>query len=433
MLLLLAALLPGAPAAAAEKPAILIDRPRDKAFRIALQHFASDPAAESAAAEIGDSLEAGLDFSGLFQRIQEAAFLGPVQSPRLDAARGFDCARWSQIGSDALLQGEVQIAAQDVRVEFRVLDVARGCRVLVGKRYRGKPSDLRRMGKAIADDVVGAFSGQPGVADTEIAFISDRGGNREVFVMEADGENQRAATRNGSINAFPGWSPGGDAIVYTSYRYRNRPWLFLLTRGTRSPGRILRNLDRKGPLYRGVFDPSGSRLALVRVVDGQTEIFTVRKDGSNLQRLTHNWSIDVSPSWSPDGRRIAFVSDRSGSPQVYVMNADGREVRRLTFDGSYNTAPAWSPDGRWIAYETRVKAQFDLWLVDPETGTNVPLVTHRRSDEQPSWAPDSRMLAFSSSRRGRKDIYVIRLGDRKVRRLTHEGDNTGPAWGPYRR
>jgi len=418
---------------AADKPAILIDQPSDKAFRIALQRFASDPSAERAAGEIHQSLVAGLDFSGLFQRVPEAAFLGPVQSPSLDAAPGFNCARWSQIGSDALLQGEVHVEAQEVRVKFRVLDVARGCRFLVGKRYRGKPDDLRRMGKAMADDIVGAFTGQRGVADTEIAFVSDRSGSREIFVMDADGENLRAATHNHSINAFPDWAPDGEAIVYTSYRYRNRPWLFLLTRGTRSPGRILRRLDGKGPIYRGVLDPSGHRIALVRSVSGQAEIFTARRDGSHSKRLTRNWSIDVSPTWSPDGRRIAFVSDRTGSPQVYVMHADGSAVRRLTFDGSYNTGPAWSPDGRWIAYETRVNAQFDLWLVDPEGRTNVPLVTHRRSDEQPSWAPDSRMLAFSSSRRGSKDIYVIGLGDRKVRRLTHEGDNTAPTWGPYRR
>jgi len=115
------------------------------------------------------------------------------------------------------------------------------------------------------------------------------------------------------------------------------------------------------------------------------------------------------------------------------MSADGSGVRRLTFDGTYNTAPEWSPDGRWIAYETRVKSQFDIWLVDPESGAAGPLVTHRRSDEHPTWSPDGSKLAFTSTRRGRADIYVIDVDGSHLRRLTTEGENRGPDWGPYRR
>ena len=68
------------------------------------------------------------------------------------------------------------------------------------------------------------------------------------------------ATRNGSINSFPSWSPNGQEIVYTSYRYRNRPHLFMLTRGRKSPGRILRNLNSGAPLYRGVHSPAAASL-----------------------------------------------------------------------------------------------------------------------------------------------------------------------------
>jgi Tol biopolymer transport system component len=100
---------------------------------------------------------------------------------------------------------------------------------------------------------VGAFTGVPGVADTELAFVSDRTKNKEIFVMEADGANVRQATAHKTINTFPNWSPDSTTIVYTSYRHANRPQLFLLTRGTRSPGRILRELNG-AQIYRGVFD-----------------------------------------------------------------------------------------------------------------------------------------------------------------------------------
>jgi TolB protein len=286
--------------------------------------------------------------------------------------------------------------------------------------------------KRIADDVVEAFIGVRGVASTEIAFVSTRGGNREIYVMDADGANARPATANGSINNFPSWSPKGDSLVYTSYRSGQRPLLYISSRGRGRAGRMLERLDSGRPQYRGVFDPTGSRLAVVMSVSGAAEIFTAQPDGRRLRRLTSNRAIDVSPSWSPDGKRIAFVSDRTGSPQIYVMDADGGNARRLSFEGTYNTGPAWSPDGHWIAYESRLEGQFDIWLIDPEGSANVPLVSHPRSDESPTWAPNARKLAFSSTRRGREEIYVIDVGGGGLRRLTQNaGDNTSPAWGPF--
>jgi TolB protein len=319
-------------------------------------------------------------------------------------------------------------------VEFRVWDTAR-CSKLLRKRYtQPLQADLPTLAHRIADDIVAAYVGVRGVSATEIAFVSTRGGNPEIYVMGADGSNARAATANRSINAFPSWAPNGESILYTSYRYANRPLLYLSTRGRGKPGRVLSRLGSGAGIYRGVFGPTMPKLAVVMSDGDASEIFTASIDGSDVRRLTNNHSIDVSPTWSPDGSQLAFVSDRAGSPQIYVMNADGSDQRRLTYQGSYNANPAWSPDGRWIAYQTRIDGQFDIWLIDPTGTTNVPLVTNPRSDESPSWAPNSRKLAFSSTRRGRADIYVIDLSGENLLRLTENaGDNTSPAWGPFPR
>ncbi len=431
----LALLLAAAPGAA-ENPTIVIDQSSGKTLRLALQRFvARQPEAQTLAGELQTALEGGLDFAGLFTRLNESAFLEPVMSPALDAPPPIQCGNWSQIGADGLVQGQIEVTTEGVRALFRVQDVALCKSLIASKRYTGRPENVRRMGKAIADDIVAAFTGKPGVADTELAFSSERTGKREIYVMDADGGNQRAATRNNSISTFPSWSPDSTSVVYTSYRYKNRPWLYVVARGRTSPGRILASLPESTRLYRAVYDPSGEKLAVVASVDGVSEIFVASSfaSGGGMTRLTHDRFIDVGPSWSPDGRRIAFVSDRTGAPQIYVMDADGGNVKRLTFDGSYNTSPAWSPDGRWIAYETRVGGQFDLWKIDPESGANLPVVTHPRSDEHPSWSPDGRKLAFSSTRYGRADIFVVDELGRNPIRLTDQGENTNPAWGPYRR
>jgi len=420
-------------ARAADRPPVVITDPSAKTFRAAIQSFMPRvPPAAGHAGELVSAVESGLLFSDLFSVVDPRAFLDATQSPPLDAGPPLVCSNWRQIGSDALVQGEVDGAPDALRVEFQVYDVSRGCLRLLRKRYKGTAADVARMGRAIADDIVGAFTGTPGVADTEIAFVSNRSGAKEIHVMNADGSGLRSATRNGSINSFPNWSPDGNTIVYTSYRYRNRPSLFLLTRGSTSPGRILRNVNGNS-VYRGVFDRSGERLAVVMSMDGAAEIYSADRRGGGLTRLTRNRAIDIGPSWSPDGRQIAFVSDRAGAPQIYLMNADGSDQRRLTFNGTYNTTPAWSPDGRWIAYESRVGGQFDIWLIDPDGRTNVPLVTHPRSDEGPTWSPDSRKLAFSSTRRGRADVYVVDVTGQNLRQVTDTGENTAPSWGPYRR
>jgi TolB protein len=416
------------------RPPVVVTDPTASAYRAAVRAFAEvGPQPDGARpARLRQAIADALEFSGLFRSISPDAFLEPVTASLQDPAP--ICPNWRQIGADALVEGQVRAEAGSLTIEFRVTDVARGCMNLRRKRYRVGPEDERRIARAIADDVVGAFTGTPGVADTEIVFVSTRSGTKEIYVMDADGLNVRRATRNRSINTFPDWAPDGERIVYTSYREGDMPGLYLLARGGESPGRILRSLANGGHLYRAVFDPTGDRMAVVASVGGSSEIYVVGRSGRNARRITRDRGIDISPSWSPDGRRIAFVSDRSGSPQVYVMDADGDRLRRLTYDGTYNTAPTWSPDGRWIAYEARVGGQFDIWLIDPEGAVNVPLITNPRSDEAPTWSPDGRKLAFASTRRGRSDIYVVDVTGENLRRLTQgEGESTSPDWGPYRR
>jgi TolB protein len=414
-------------ARAAERPVVVVTPGSEQSFRIALQRFSGGPGAEQFRVGLRDALE----YSNLFREIDPVAFLGSTVTSSFGAR--VECLEWITIGADAFVEGALRVEGSDFVAEFMVWDLA-GCARKLRRRYlQASSSDPIILARRIADDIVEVFTGTRGVSSTELAFVSKRGGNAEIYVMGADGSNQRAATANRSINNFPSWSPNGETVVYTSYRVDNRPMLYLSTRGQGKPGRILSKLSEM-PLYRAVFSPDGGHLAIVMSPDGSTEIYRVRDDGTDLRRLTENRAIDISPAWSPDGRRLAFVSDRSGDPQIYVMDANGSNVRRLTFDGSYNTSPAWSPDGRWIAYQCRVGTQFDIWLIDPEGGVNLPLVSHPRSDESPSWSPDSRKIAFSSTRRGSADIYVVDSSGSNMQRLTNSnGDDTSPSWGPHPR
>ncbi|MCH2169994.1 hypothetical protein MK489_04350 [Myxococcota bacterium] len=425
------------PTAAEAPPAIIVTSGSARTYRLALQEFADRSAPSDAADAKGfrSQLLTGLEFSGLFDVIEWTAFLGDEATSELTRAELLeDCDSWRQIGADAFVEGRLERSDQSLTAQFQLWDTA-SCRKRLSKRYRQLAGrDDAILARRMADDIVENFTGVPGVSDTEIVFVSTRTDNPEIYVMNATGESVRSVTSNGSINLFPSWTLDGIGVVYTSYRHLNRPYLFLASRSRQKPAKLLfPSLGSERHQYRGVFDPSGRKMAIVVSAQGPAEIYTINEDGSDLRRLTNNRSIDVSPAWSPDGEQIAFVSDRSGSPQIYVMGADGSQVRRLTFDGSYNTAPAWSPDGAWIAYEARVKGQFDIWLLDVEGGQAIPLISHPASDEGPSWAPNSRKIVFSSRRRGRADLYVVDINGDNLRRLTRGlGDNTSPAWGKAR-
>ena len=424
-----------APSAGQDRAPVVVKGSEQKAYRIAVQRFADDPTKPNGPMidDFRAKVQKALEFSGVFTKIEDGAFLGPVTTPPGREDAQLECPNWSQIGADGVLEGEFTRRADGLSISFRVWDPTQ-CKRLVRRRYQQSGANLDGTARRLADDVVEAFTGVRGVSSTEIAFVSDRNKSKEIFVMNADGSEARAATANRSINNFPNWSPDGEAILYTSYRYLRRPFLFLSSRGQGKPGRLLSRLGDAHAQYRGVFAPDHERIALVMSDGESSHIYMVGLDGRNLSRITGGRAIDVSPSFSPDGKRIAFVSDRTGSPQVYIMDVTGENVRRLTFDGSYNTNPSWSPDGLWIAYETRVNGQFDIWLIDPEGVSNVPLETHPRSDEGPSWAPNSRMLVFSSTRRGLADLYVIDRDGSNLQRITAAaGNNTSPAWGPYSR
>ncbi len=427
--LLVTALMLALPTKAQEQIHIDIRGSAGRDYQVAVQRFAAEGDAAVMRDEFHDALVEGLDYSGLLKVVPQDAFLESEETQNFTSST-LNCDNWRGIGADALVQGRLELVRGRLRAHLKIWDTIR-CR-MQGKQARkdGDPVQASLLARALADDIVERFTGRRGVSSTQIAFVSDTGGNKEVFVMEANGKNRRRVTGNGAINLFPGWSPDTNSLVYTSFK-GGRPDLWLIYRGPRKGSKLL---DQPYDKYRGVWAPEDGALAVVMNLAGNTDIYSVDSRGEVLERLTNGRSIETSPSWSPDGKQLAFVSDRSGSPQIYVKDLRSGRDRRLTYQGSYNASPAWSPTGEWIVYMARTGTSFDLYLIDPESGYTTPLVLHPRSDEDPAWAPDGRKLIFASTRRGRYDLYRIDLDGRNIVRLTEDfGSCTNPAWSSWPR
>jgi len=182
----------------------------------------------------------------------------------------------------------------------------------------------------------------------KIVFVSNRDGNQEIYVMNVDGSSVQRLTRNERADSFPSWSPDGRKIV------------FGVDDGLPSEAIYVMNPDGsdRRPLGAGVgprWSPDGKRLAFSSGRDGDPndrhynkELYVMNADGSGVQRLTYNRSVDAGHVWSPDGEQIAFHSDRDAESrnwgpnlEIYVMNWDGSRTRRLTFNKVFDAHPDW--------------------------------------------------------------------------------------------
>jgi TolB protein len=366
-----------------------------------------------------------LKISGLFETIENPLFLREIV--QREGNDKVDFSQWRLLGAQALVKGDYSVGKdKGLIIKCRLYDILREEQIL-GKVYQGDQNLLRRMVHKFSDEIVLKLTGQEGMAQTKIAFISDISGYKEVYTIDYDGYNLKRLTRNRSIALLPAWSPDGKRIAYTSYHADNPDLYFInLDGGHQVPASTFPGLN-----IAPNWSPDGNRIALTLSKDGNAQIYTFKIDGTDLRRLTSHLRSDWSPCWSPDGKKIAFSSDRTGAPQIYIMNKDGTNSERLTHQGSYNDSADWSPRGDLIAFTSRQKGLFDIWTIDTDGGNARRLTSNSGNNESPSFSPDGRYIAFSSTRAGRSDIYIMNSDGSNQRRLTFFGDNNYcPSWSP---
>jgi TolB protein len=188
------------------------------------------------------------------------------------------------------------------------------------------------------------------------------------------------------------------------------------------------------------------------------DLYAVRIDGQDMQRLTSTSGYDAEATVSPDGKTIVWTSVKDGDLDIYAMNLDGTKVRRLTDDIGYDGGPFFSPDSKRIVYRAshptdpeeirRYKellaqrlvepGQLEIFVMNADGTGKKPVTSNGASNFSPFFHPDGRRIIFSSNveTRGegeRPSFHLYLIGDDGTgqERLTTEGQfNSFPMFSP---
>jgi Tol biopolymer transport system component len=260
---------------------------------------------------------------------------------------------------------------------------------------------------------------------TQLAFIRTNGAltMAEIFIMPAKGgEAHRLTFDNAIIPSPPTWTRDGKSIVFSSTR-SSIPTLWRIPASGGTPVQV----PQIGVV---ALHPSasanGHRLVYGQIF-GRSSIWKIDlgKIGTKDSRtqVTASGGFNWSPEFSPDGRKIVFLSDRLGTMEIWTCKRDGSDLVQLTKLGSQKFAgpPHWSPDSQTIAFDSALGEHNAIFVIKAEGGFPRSLTNETSDNTLPSWSHDGRWIYFTSNRTGQWQVWRMPSQGGEPIQLTKQG------------
>lgn len=252
-----------------------------------------------------------------------------------------------------------------------------------------------------------------------------------LYVVDADGKHLRRVTDTPVGMRFQ-WSPNGKQFLFqSSYEdVRNRGTDGVLSsaiyviRADGTQQKRLTPIEDQSAF--AVWSPDGRRIAFSSNRDGNHDIYVIGAGGEGLTRLTMDGADDTLPLWSPDGRWIAFASRRVAAPGVYLMQANGSQQRLVFGDG---WPVAWSAASEQLL----VASDSAVFLVTQDGTRQTRLATGPGRVVDPSFSPNGKSVLYRSPTDDGMGLFSIEVDGKNRQRLAKQiGNVSGFAVFPRR-
>ncbi len=266
-----------------------------------------------------------------------------------------------------------------------------------------------------------AFSSLAAFGQGRIAF-ERCSGDCDVYTMNANGTGTARLTVPPGRNSDPSLSADGRKIAFVSNRTGTRQ-IYVMNPDGSNQIQLTNEADNITP----AISPNGRRIAFASNRTGIYKIYVMNSDGSNLIQLTNAAASENSPSFRHDGLVITFASQGV----IHVINADGSNLRPL--DVGLN--PSFGPieDGRIVfsRLSSTFGGNFNVWVMNPDGTNQLRLTDVPEDDLQPSMGPNGRIVYASGPLAGTPEIWVMNANGTNPTQLTFGSSSSNPSWGAY--
>jgi dipeptidyl aminopeptidase/acylaminoacyl peptidase len=156
--------------------------------------------------------------------------------------------------------------------------------------------------------------------------------------------------------------------------------------------------------------PDRRRLAVQRMSEGNTDIWTLDVDRGIPVRFTDNLQADIAPVWSPQVDRIVYSSILDGAFELFEKKLDGSPATLLLRTGESKQATDWSRDSRYLVYRVITPGSplnADIWALPLDDDRKpFPVLRTRFEERDAQFSPDGKWIAYQSNESGQHEVYV---------------------------